>query len=455
MAWLAGLALARRGPRLGRVLPGVCAFLVGWGVLLVQGLAAQVPKEPAAEAAIAWNLERWPLSFSLQEPWLEVALAGAMLVVFLAAADCGRGGRLGLLVLPAALAVAALGLTLYGMIQALLGFDAIYGIAPYGDKRDIMPGHIFASFFEHSVAAAFLNLHWPLWLGLVFAGLAGWRGRLRWGIMGTGAAGLLVMLMAAFLNTSKSGLVLTLVFVPMGVAGFACLVRRRRGARFSGAWARPWWGVLGLSLALPALVLGVWLVLEWSGRAEVVAGRWASFFADAGGEGLAFSEVASTTLANRLEVYRAMLAMIGDSLGLGFGPGAWPWLLGAYVDNPGIYRLYLSLNGGAQDYLQFAVEWGVPGALAWTFLLVGGPVAALRGLWRRLAGGAVPGLVDFAALALALGLAQVLLHALIDFPLQVPGVRLAALAFSGWLWGYAGRGMPERDQPPSVASQGA
>jgi O-antigen ligase len=79
------------------------------------------------------------------------------------------------------------------------------------------------------------------------------------------------------------------------------------------------------------------------------------------------------------------------------------------------------------DYLQSLIEWGWPGTALWVALFAGGLFTVARAASRS------P--VDRrCAVAVAIALGGVLLHALIDFPLQVEVIRFDVAALLGLAW---------------------
>jgi O-antigen ligase len=73
------------------------------------------------------------------------------------------------------------------------------------------------------------------------------------------------------------------------------------------------------------------------------------------------------------------------------------------------------------DYLQALVEWGLPGTIAWGVLLFGGPVRAFMLIKRK--SSAIPAAERLLLYGCLFSIAGVLLHALIDWPLQQVAIR--------------------------------
>ena len=83
-----------------------------------------------------------------------------------------------------------------------------------------------------------------------------------------------------------------------------------------------------------------------------------------------------------------------------------------------------------QDYLQTLIEWGWLGALFWAVLVFGGVLRGARNLFQRRG--------DFTlrwlTLCSLLGLIGTLLHALLDFPLQIASIQLYFAVLLGFCW---------------------
>ena len=115
----------------------------------------------------------------------------------------------------------------------------------------------------------------------------------------------------------------------------------------------------------------------------------------------------------------------------GFGPGtfetAFPYFTHEFGDELRGRWIYAH-----QDYLQTLAEWGYMGFGGWA-MLIGG---ALFYSWRqRIRTG--PGLPDSARttqFGLTIALAGVLIHALIDFPLQIASIQLYTVTLISILW---------------------
>jgi hypothetical protein len=76
------------------------------------------------------------------------------------------------------------------------------------------------------------------------------------------------------------------------------------------------------------------------------------------------------------------------------------------------------------------MEWGLAGAAAWLLILGGAFVRAIRQAAKR---GAMETRLLSAACAFSLG--GVVLHAFVDFPLQIASLQLFSLAIAGLAWG--------------------
>ena len=174
--------------------------------------------------------------------------------------------------------------------------------------------------------------------------------------------------------------------------------------------------------ALMCVEAAVVLVLAWS-RGAAPAGAVARGFVTFAAIAAIFGAVVSWqtlrhrfletgSYAGRHEFVLSSLAMVRARPAMGFGLGNWPRAYPAYaLFDDGTY-----VNQAHNDWMQWAVEGGVPFFLIMLSLALMAIPAALRSLW-------------------GIGLLSVWIHCLVDYPLQQrPGigvwffVLLAALA---------------------------
>ena len=97
-----------------------------------------------------------------------------------------------------------------------------------------------------------------------------------------------------------------------------------------------------------------------------------------------------------------------------------------------------------QDYLQTLTEWGWLGGIAWAVLVFGGLGVSLTRLrTARLR----PCTIEEGLLAGAwVALAGVMIHALVDFPLQIPSIQLYTAVLVGITWSRRGASGPIRSR---------
>ncbi len=173
----------------------------------------------------------------------------------------------------------------------------------------------------------------------------------------------------------------------------------------------------GFTLAAVELIVGVAITT----RRRIVLVPIAAAVMTAGWYGLHTRFGAPETL--RMEAVRATLQMIADRPWTGYGLGTWSTVYPRYASfDPGVF-----LNQAHNDWLQWAAEGGVPMVLCMAVF------TAL--LWRR----AIPSIYGLGTVAL-------LLHALVDYPMQQRPALAAwffAIAAAAWCHRTAAR-LPER-----------
>ena len=134
----------------------------------------------------------------------------------------------------------------------------------------------------------------------------------------------------------------------------------------------------------------------------------------------------------RWTAYRTALAAVPDAGWAGFGPGTFPLIFPEYerlhaVEEPG--RWYFL----HQDYVQIILEWGWIGAVCWAVIFFGGigiAIRAFRHLKRHDPRGRISRVLPFTLIALG----TVMLHSLVDFPLQVASLQLYTATYLGICW---------------------
>ncbi len=185
-------------------------------------------------------------------------------------------------------------------------------------------------------------------------------------------------------------------------------------------------GAVLVTVELVGLIAMGWLLGTAPTRRLVIAGLWTAslgtIFTAVAGWGLLAERLAlADPLLHRREIYRSTLAMIAEHPWTGFG-------LGSFETVYPRFRLFdngLVVNFAHNDWLQWGAEMGLP-ALA---LLMAGAVASIRPALRSLWGA---------------GVVFVYLHALVDFPMQRPGVALWVAAM---LSAVAAAGIDQRRRP--------
>jgi O-antigen ligase len=133
----------------------------------------------------------------------------------------------------------------------------------------------------------------------------------------------------------------------------------------------------------------------------------------------------------RLLVDYTCCKMIPDAGWFGFGPGtfriAFPYYTHELKDAvSGIWRY------AHQDYLQTFIEWGRIGAFLWAAWLLGGLFNSARALRR--AGDQFSFRERALHLGMATAVAGALLHAMVDFPLQIASIQLYLGVLLAFMW---------------------
>ncbi len=394
--WVFGLGVARVRPQV----PALVWIAVGW--LLVQGwwmtLNAGFYYDHAygahRRAALASG---WPgaVDYAAAQPTMVTltAILGAVCLGCDLAAS--RRWRRRLVV---TMVVAGVSIIVLGLAQKISRAPGIFWQAE---------GHaptFFGPFRYHANAGSFINLVWPLAAALLARSIERedhWRVRLGWSLC------LILALGGALANTSRASGLITVVWV-VGWGGWlgVRLLGRRGGVVDPTA-------VAGVALALAAVVIG----LLAAGSLDSTMGRWQAFDRE------------MTTQNSRLMVAQVCVGMLPKSGWFGFGPGTFKTAFPFFNQDKsaateGIWEF------AHQDYLQTLVEWGWVGGAGWALLIGGGLTLAIwRLVRRRITEHSRP-----LALAAVAAMTAVLVHAFVDFPLQIASIQLYFSVLLGLLW---------------------
>lgn len=290
-------------------------------------------------------------------------------------------------------AISGVIVAIWGMVQKAAGGDALLW-------SHLWPGDhtYFGGYRYHAHAVAFLNLCWPASLALflrTYHQEKRYLARNGWGLCWLFTFG------ALFVNTSKFGHALALPL--LGLAAI-CFFRA-----LPGEWLRLSWRN-GLVVLVLILAIGSLAVPSLSSS----VGTWRSFLE------------MGDSLKGRQQVFGVCVDMARDAPLFGFGMGSFRILFPYYAVSLG-NRLGPAIWSHAhQDYLQTVIEWGKAGVLLWGALLF---LPLAREMGRCL--GRLASLTGAAALV---GTAAVLLHAWVDFPLQIASLQYLLALHLAVLW---------------------
>jgi hypothetical protein len=289
--------------------------------------------------------------------------------------------------------VAGTSVVLFGLLQRGVG-------APLLPFENVRPGHLyFATYFYHGNAGAFINLVLPLVVGLA-AVVSRKAAKVHLALVPCA----IICVAGAFTNSSRAAVVVTLLLLGALTVWLCRLWRRELSALPRKA------AILYFSIALVVLSVSVAAVLP--------VARWAQLPGQINAEN------------PRWVSTQVLLRMLPDAGVFGLGPGTFAITFPTYTR-----ELATSIRGiwrfAHQDYLQTLIEWGWGGASVWAILFFGGLIRCFY-FCRRMR------LTDRALLfASGLALTGVVLHAMVDFPLQIASLQLYVAVYLGLGWGSA------------------
>jgi O-antigen ligase len=403
--WCVGCAREGHRPRVPRPLawPVVVLLALGWGMAInarsvYDATTHTIQPTPRLIAGLPGSADAFS-SFEYLLPLTAACLAGVMagdlsvLPVWrrrFVASICAVGGSI----------------AVFGLLHKL-------GLVPALALNAAYPSSVFATFKYHGAAGAFLNLCLPLAIAAVFS--AGYVRSVRGALLTTALAALVA---APFVNVSKAGAAIAvLLLAAAAVVGWAW---RHVGPAPSASRGKLLWSLAGTtviaSVGFSALSM----------NNDTLWHRFAAFAGTVqGGNG-------------RLVLWGICLPMAADAGPFGEGAGTFKvlmptsphfdrrlygkWIVTAH--EPG--REVSIWSHADNDYLQAVIEWGWIGAATWGVLFAGAARSLVCGLRRATdrrdralllsVGGAVTGL---------------LLHAVVDCPLQLASIQLFVAVYVG------------------------
>ena len=334
------------------------------------------------------------------------------------------------------IACAGFSIALFGILQKI-GGESVLGWTWEQEKIDAENN--FGMFRYRGNAAAFLNLVAPIIFGLA---IEAFRRRQRKDVAPSAAvkasathagwaAALIVVIAAIQLNPSRAGWGIALL-IGLAIGAALCWrIAKRSEVQGGDLWR---WCVIGGVFA--CLLAGIcWI------------GGWQTSWSRIAAHGIDPSKRSPT------EIY---LSMVPDAGLLGFGPGTFRAIFPSYqmtydFGGRAVPEFWTTHNWthAHNDYLQTLIEWGHLGAALWLLIFLGGIWRAATLLCvsdRRMRSPSPPleragerrpirsrshRLLIGCSLVALFG---VLLHASIDFPLQIPSLQLYVAVLLGLCW---------------------
>ena len=301
----------------------------------------------------------------------------------------------------ATIAITGVSIALLGLLQKLTHATAIFwGPEDIGNA-------FFATFRYHGNAGSFLNVIWPIVAGFVAVSFIrsttmGWR--VAW------SAGLIICLAAIFVNTSRAAAAVGLLLALLGGGWLLWQVVRHRLPGFTVPVA----AIAGLILVGFVAVVAAMAGLDSSLK------RWSRL-------GLEVDERNPRLLATLV-----CLDMVPQASWMGFGPGTFETTFPYFTQRFG-NRLRGRWLYAHQDYLQTQIEWGFAGSALWAMLVFGGIGYSCRRAWHHGENLSLSTRITHRVMVFSwLG---VLVHAMVDFPLQIASIQLYLVTLLGLLWG--------------------
>ncbi len=395
-----GLAARMRLPRVRWFIVLPSLFLLAQGWFMVWNASRQFVPFAEVFVDVTPRLPGWPgaVDAGLTFPWM-LRTTGLIAALWVACdLSANRIWRDRLWVTLGATGASAMVL---GLAQRFTGATSIFW-----DTYRYTGEWFFSVYRYHANAGSYINLALPIITGLAiraFMRSDAERGRVFWVLaaLATAACG--------FVNVSRAANVITaLLLVAMAVWVASLRLRASSSRRLLQSV------LLGTAIAATVGYLAVSFDLRGA------QARWEKTKLDA--------------LLNdgRPEVYEIMIQGTLQEAGLwGYGQGTFE-----FVFNNARAALRHPLAGrwdyAHSDALQTIQDWGYAGSGAWIFLLVATLLAAVA---RSIRSGSGLDETKILSAAGAFALAGVMLHACVDFPLQILSLQLNTLVIAGLVAG--------------------
>lgn len=438
LLWAASLVVERRHPVVPAIFAGFAGLVLLAAVPWLTGLAQPTAVADFTREHFGRVAARWPDCLVWWNQWNQLGFIGLLVAVMVMAVDFARSPTW-LLAMVVTITATGTAVAALAHVQNALGWKTIFG-----EAGPPLMTYFSGTFYHHTAAGAYLNSVWPLAFGLAWLSWrAGWRqgwtrGNTARTAAGVFATGLLLTAHGAHVSRLPQAvaalclIALILVLLPRyGVKVRLWSTRRK----------------LGVAFGLLALAGAAVLLVNTTGRIEKIADRWrallfppanptvpiwhqppeAEWNAYVGGDLIIHAASRERTFGLRQIACEDAIAAIRTRPWFGHGPANWIGAASRHSTDPTVRSFFQMLQFTHQDVLQFAVEWGLIGALGWWGLLAGGAVRLLRLNFTGRTLGAIEIGVFFA-------LVGVLLQSQWDFPLQMPGIALNIAVLAGIAW---------------------
>ncbi|MDB6034600.1 MAG: O-antigen polymerase [Verrucomicrobiales bacterium] len=295
------------------------------------------------------------------------------------------------------MALTGISIAIFGIVQKVGGTPVLAWVWEDA-KQDI--NNNFAMYRYRGNAGAFLNICLPLAGALAF--LAFRRSGNQWG-RALWLAGFLIVATGVQLNPSRLSWCIAMLLL----AGFGAHLIYHLWKEMEGSFSFRQLAGYGVILLF---VLGTLASISLFGGWETSWGRMKQLGVDP-------SDRSPT------EIYVHMVPKAGL---LGFGPGTFQVVFPNYQHSynfgdrqvPEFWTAHFWPHAH-EDYLEYAIEWGWLGAAMWAALIFGGIILGIR---RFLVSREFES--RWLLFCSLLGIAGTLLHAFLDFPLQIASIQL-------------------------------
>ncbi len=324
----------------------------------------------------------------------------AFLCVFLMVCDISQNPHWRSRILIAA-SLSGFSIILLGLFQHLFDFWLLWP-----KQINVWP---FATYFYHGNAGAYMNLVIPLVIGGTFQAFRGKENPMERAFWVTLTA---ICVTGPFINASKGATPVTLIIL------FVFFIWQMKRQLFH---LSPTHSNVTL-ISTGAIVLCLMVTLVYAVGPQTAMNRWTHALSSSG-------QFARGRLVVSQICWDRIVPISGK---WGLGPDTFHVAFPFFTMDQGD-KLFGFWRYAHEDYLETLIEWGWIGVIPWAILLFGGLFLAYRNYFKYYS--TLPSRDRTLLFSVGLAILGICIHAIYDFPLQIPSLQFYLAIYLGLAWG--------------------